>query len=62
MVGGRRSVPKPGRPLGAERCEGCVGDWVPYGAPITFFRSIGDEIDQALDPVVTALTGVSAKR
>jgi protein-tyrosine phosphatase len=31
----------------------------PYGAPITFFRSIGDEINQALDPVVTALTGVS---
>ncbi|MEU6863768.1 protein-tyrosine-phosphatase [Streptomyces sp. NPDC046876] len=29
----------------------------PYGAPITFFRSIGDEISQALDPVVTALTG-----
>jgi protein-tyrosine phosphatase len=34
----------------------------PYGAPITFFRSIGDEINQALDPVVTALTGVAAKR
>ncbi|MFC9398318.1 protein-tyrosine-phosphatase [Streptomyces sp. NPDC057027] len=34
----------------------------PYGAPITFFRSIGDEINQALDPVVTALTGVSARR
>ncbi|WP_254391257.1 arsenate reductase/protein-tyrosine-phosphatase family protein [Streptomyces buecherae] len=32
----------------------------PYGAPITFFRSIGDEINQALDPVVTALTGVPA--
>ncbi|MCB5165155.1 protein-tyrosine-phosphatase [Streptomyces bambusae] len=32
----------------------------PYGAPISFFRSIGDEINQALDPVVTALTGVSA--
>ncbi|MER5727080.1 protein-tyrosine-phosphatase [Streptomyces sp. NPDC002138] len=31
----------------------------PYGAPITFFRSIGDEIQQALDPVVTALTGVN---
>ncbi|WP_309144252.1 protein-tyrosine-phosphatase [Streptomyces sp. BR123] len=31
----------------------------PYGAPITFFRSIGDEINQALDPVVTALTGVA---
>ncbi|MGC4944881.1 protein-tyrosine-phosphatase [Streptomyces sp. DT224] len=34
----------------------------PYGAPITFFRSVGDEISQALDPVVTALTGVSAPR
>ncbi|MFF5444985.1 protein-tyrosine-phosphatase [Streptomyces sp. NPDC012888] len=34
----------------------------PYGAPITFFRSIGDEISQALDPVVTALTGVTARR
>ncbi|MFJ7064936.1 protein-tyrosine-phosphatase [Streptomyces sp. NPDC101115] len=34
----------------------------PYGAPITFFRSIGDEIQQALDPVVTALTGVNTKR
>ncbi|GAA4900485.1 protein-tyrosine-phosphatase [Streptomyces coeruleoprunus] len=34
----------------------------PYGAPITFFRSIGEEIHQALDPVVTALTGVSARR
>ncbi|WP_328788707.1 MULTISPECIES: arsenate reductase/protein-tyrosine-phosphatase family protein [unclassified Streptomyces] len=34
----------------------------PYGAPITFFRSIGDEINQALDPVVTALTGVTAAR
>ncbi|MFJ6784608.1 low molecular weight phosphatase family protein [Streptomyces yangpuensis] len=34
----------------------------PYGAPITFFRSIGDEINQALDPVVTALTGVAARR
>ena len=33
----------------------------PYGAPLTFFRSIGDEIHQALDPVVTALTGVPAK-
>ncbi|MCM2387892.1 protein-tyrosine-phosphatase [Streptomyces albipurpureus] len=30
----------------------------PYGAPITFFRSIGDEINQALDPVLTALTGI----
>jgi protein-tyrosine phosphatase len=33
----------------------------PYGAPLTFFRSVGDEIHQALDPVVTALTGVPAK-
>ncbi|WHM36586.1 protein-tyrosine-phosphatase [Streptomyces sp. BPTC-684] len=32
----------------------------PYGAPITFFRSIGDEINTALEPVVTALTGVPA--
>ncbi|MEU4351603.1 protein-tyrosine-phosphatase [Streptomyces sp. NPDC023838] len=32
----------------------------PYGAPITFFRSIGDEINMALEPVVTALTGVRA--
>ena len=34
----------------------------PYGAPLPFFRSIGDEINQALDPVVTALTGVTASR
>jgi protein-tyrosine phosphatase len=33
----------------------------PYGAPLPFFRSIGDEINQAIDPVVTALTGVPAK-
>ncbi|MFD4606814.1 MULTISPECIES: protein-tyrosine-phosphatase [unclassified Streptomyces] len=33
----------------------------PYGAPLTFFRSVGDEIHQALDPVVTALTGVRAR-
>jgi protein-tyrosine phosphatase len=33
----------------------------PYGAPLPFFRSIGDEIHQALEPVVTALTGVSAR-
>jgi hypothetical protein len=33
----------------------------PYGAPLPFFRSIGDEIHQALDPVVTALTGVAAR-
>ncbi|MFE9257534.1 protein-tyrosine-phosphatase [Streptomyces sp. NPDC006879] len=34
----------------------------PYGAPITFFRSIGGEIQAALDPVVTALTGIPAHR
>ena len=34
----------------------------PYGAPITVFRSIGDEIQEALDPVVTALTGVPTRR
>ncbi|WP_247701826.1 protein-tyrosine-phosphatase [Streptomyces sp. F63] len=34
----------------------------PYGAPITFFRSIGEEIQQALDPMLTALTGVPAPR
>ncbi|MET9254460.1 protein-tyrosine-phosphatase [Streptomyces sp. NPDC003717] len=33
----------------------------PYGAPLPFFRSVGDEIHQALDPVVTALTGVAAR-
>jgi protein-tyrosine phosphatase len=32
----------------------------PYGAPLTFFRSVGEEIQDALDPVVTALTGVAA--
>jgi protein-tyrosine phosphatase len=32
----------------------------PYGAPLTFFRSVGEEIHAALDPVVTALTGVPA--
>lgn len=32
----------------------------PYGAPVPYFRSVGDEIRQALDPVVTALTGVPA--
>ncbi|MFD7999740.1 protein-tyrosine-phosphatase, partial [Streptomyces mirabilis] len=26
-----------------------------------YFRSIGDEINEALDPVVTALTGVRAR-
>ncbi|WP_093841053.1 protein-tyrosine-phosphatase [Streptomyces aidingensis] len=30
----------------------------PYGAPFPYFRSIGEEIHAALDPVVTALTGV----
>ncbi|WP_328768600.1 arsenate reductase/protein-tyrosine-phosphatase family protein [Streptomyces sp. NBC_00286] len=33
----------------------------PYGAPLPFFRSVGDEIQQAIDPVVTALTGVPAR-
>ncbi|MDQ0993064.1 protein-tyrosine-phosphatase [Streptomyces sp. V3I7] len=33
----------------------------PYGAPLPFFRSVGDEIHDALDPVVTALTGVPAR-
>ncbi|MTE21034.1 protein-tyrosine-phosphatase [Streptomyces sp. TRM43335] len=33
----------------------------PYGAPITYFRSVGEEISAALDPVVTALTGVPAR-
>jgi protein-tyrosine phosphatase len=32
----------------------------PYGAPISYFRSIGEEIHGALDPVVTALTGIPA--
>ncbi|WP_372461586.1 arsenate reductase/protein-tyrosine-phosphatase family protein [Actinacidiphila acidipaludis] len=32
----------------------------PYGAPVGYFRSIGEEIQGALDPVVTALTGVTA--
>ncbi|MDD1060287.1 protein-tyrosine-phosphatase [Streptomyces cocklensis] len=30
----------------------------PYGAPLSYFRSIGAEIHTALDPMVTALTGV----
>ncbi|MEL3950524.1 MULTISPECIES: protein-tyrosine-phosphatase [Streptomyces] len=34
----------------------------PYGAPLPFFRSVGGEIQQALEPVVTALTGVPAAR
>ncbi|WP_240649704.1 protein-tyrosine-phosphatase [Streptomyces sp. Z26] len=33
----------------------------PYGAPIPYFRSVGDEISEALDPVVTALTGMPAR-
>ncbi|MFF2652856.1 protein-tyrosine-phosphatase [Streptomyces sp. NPDC058045] len=33
----------------------------PYGAPLTFFRSVGDEIHQALDPVLTALTGIPSR-
>lgn len=32
----------------------------PYGAPLTYFRSVGEEIHTALDLVVTALTGVPA--
>lgn len=32
----------------------------PYGAPVSYFRSVGGEIHTALDPVVTALTGVPA--
>jgi protein-tyrosine phosphatase len=34
----------------------------PYGSPIPYFRSIGEEIRTALDPVITALTGVPARR
>lgn len=30
----------------------------PYGAPISMFRNCGEEIYDALDPVVTALTGI----
>ncbi|MFJ6213027.1 protein-tyrosine-phosphatase [Streptomyces sp. NPDC092296] len=30
----------------------------PYGAPISMFRNCGEEIYDALDPVVTALTGL----
>ncbi|MBT3153353.1 protein-tyrosine-phosphatase [Streptomyces sp. CHD11] len=33
----------------------------PYGAPLPFFQSIGVEIYEALDPVVTALTGVRTR-
>ena len=32
----------------------------PYGAPISYFRTVGEEIHAALDPVVTALTGIPA--
>ena len=32
----------------------------PYGAPVTVFRHIGEEIHDALVPMVTALTGVPA--
>lgn len=32
----------------------------PYGGPIPYFRSVGEEIRAALDPVLTALTGVPA--
>ncbi len=34
----------------------------PYGAPIGMFRNCGEEIFHALDPVVTALTGVQPPR
>ncbi|MFI9270390.1 protein-tyrosine-phosphatase [Kitasatospora sp. NPDC052896] len=34
----------------------------PYGAPIGMFRDCGEEIFHALDPVLTALTGVPAER
>lgn len=34
----------------------------PYGAPIGMFRNCGEEIFDALDPVVTALTGVAGGR
>ncbi|MFC6595888.1 protein-tyrosine-phosphatase [Kitasatospora paranensis] len=33
----------------------------PYGAPIGMFRNCGEEIFGALDPVVTALTGVPGR-
>jgi protein-tyrosine phosphatase len=35
-----------------------VGD--PYGAPLPYFRRVGAEISAALDPMLTALTGVGA--
>ncbi|RKN40925.1 protein-tyrosine-phosphatase [Streptomyces hoynatensis] len=34
----------------------------PYGAPLPYFRSVAEEIRTALDPVVTALTGVPSRR
>ncbi|WP_035852793.1 arsenate reductase/protein-tyrosine-phosphatase family protein [Kitasatospora azatica] len=34
----------------------------PYGAPIGMFRNCGEEIFDALDPVMTALTGVPGPR
>lgn len=34
----------------------------PYGAPMPFFRSVGDEIHRALEPVLTALTGAPEGR
>ena len=34
----------------------------PYGAPIGMFRNCGEEIFDALDPIVTALTGVTRVR
>lgn len=34
----------------------------PYGAPLTFFQAIGEEIQEALGPMVTALTGLPGPR
>ncbi|RAG82830.1 protein-tyrosine-phosphatase [Streptacidiphilus pinicola] len=34
----------------------------PYGAPLGMFRNCGEEIFDALDPIVTALTGVTRVR
>ncbi|MEZ0065964.1 protein-tyrosine phosphatase [Streptacidiphilus sp. MAP12-20] len=34
----------------------------PYGAPLGMFRNCGEEIFDALDPIVTALTGISRVR
>ncbi|OIV36844.1 protein-tyrosine-phosphatase [Mangrovactinospora gilvigrisea] len=33
----------------------------PYGAPLTVFRHVGDEIFRSLDPVLTVLTGIDAR-